>query len=338
MRIIHKTISGFIIFLMLFSAFSPTLAIGKNNHQKIQKRFPLIVTFGDSPAEIQAVERLTMNFPNSLVIDFSNARDLILTTNSPIIYVGHSSEKGIQRFNTIISWTKLGELISNSNSLNHYILGCNSKTIQKMVTNKHVVAFGFEIDALLGADLISYVIYKNNKSIKNLNQILQNILNRIDYLQKNPSSFLPLRFGGEETYTMGIIALTIFIALWPCTSATVAISAGAFAYGLLSVPGALYTLLSTLVAYINGKSVNLAGVLNDLWAIIDAMADVIAGAIGALAWYKAGAAWACFSADTTSNAVATVAKAILLATAIGVVMTSVMIFLIDYVDSDTVIG
>lgn len=68
------------------------------------------------------------------------------------------------------------------------------------------------------------------------------------------------------------------------------------------------------------------------------MADVIVGAIAALAWYKAGAAWACFSTDTASNAVATVAKVILLGAAIGVVMVSVIVFLIDYVDPDIVLG
>lgn len=104
--------------------------------------------------------------------------------------------------------------------------------------------------------------------------------------------------------------------------------------GLLVIAYAVYGLVSILIDMINGKSVSLSSAVNYLWTLITSISSVYIAAISAMAWWKAGVAITCFAADTASNALATVAKVLLLSVAMGIVMSSMILFVYDYVDWD----
>ncbi len=328
---------------MVLSSFAPVLVNNlprevafANNNMTITEVSPIVVMFGYSQEELAAKIQILDNFPNSIIIDFSDV-EMIYQNSNPIIYIGHSSKEGIAYNTKIIEWDKIAYIIENSISNDHFIQGCDSETITSLTasTGKNVVSFNQEIDAIAGALIVTISIAGKLKLDPEIVfYFLRKALTRMIEITLNPEISLPLRLGGEETYTIGLIGLVIAASLYPCTSAVVAISIGVMISGLLVIAYALYGLVNIIIDLINGKSVNFSSAVNYLWTLITTLTSVYAAAISALAWWRAGAAITCFSADTASNAVATVAKVLLLSTALAVIMSSMILFVYDYVDWD----
>ncbi|RMG35690.1 MAG: hypothetical protein D6732_09110 [Methanobacteriota archaeon] len=196
-----KHISGlFFIGILVISGFAPVLADTFNDSNTDVS--PLVVQFGDSIEEQAAIAELKSNFPRAQVVGFSEY-DRIVSFKGSVIYVGHSSNEGIQFNGKTVSWDVLAEIIRTSKSDSHYILGCESSKIAELTqgTGKRVFSFGQKVDAIFGAYFVSFLIFRSR-------QILSDMFLRIHALLYDISSALflsvPEYSGTESGYQIGI--------------------------------------------------------------------------------------------------------------------------------------
>ncbi|RMG28587.1 MAG: hypothetical protein D6732_18755 [Methanobacteriota archaeon] len=178
---------------------------------------PLVVQFGDSVEELAAIAELKSNFPRARVVDFS-AYDMIVSFKGPVIYVGHSSDEGVQYNGKTISWDVLVDIIRISKSNSHYMLGCESSKVIKLTeaSGKQVFAFQTVVDAIMGATLVSYLVFIRTPSFQSINvqQWMKKIEERAEHIFSNPRIFMPLdNFGSNEKLWHSIYAVFMSLAL-----------------------------------------------------------------------------------------------------------------------------
>ncbi len=236
-----KHITGlFFIGILVMSGIAPMLADTFDVSNTAVS--PLVVQFGDSVEELAAIAELKSNFPRARVVDFS-VYERIMAFKGPIIYVGHSSDSGIQYYGKIVSWDVLADMIRHSKSNSHYILGCESLKIMELTksTGKNVFSFTQKVDAILGALVVASLI---SRSIK-IFQKLVTIGGRLIKGEQSPR-YLSY-FGGSEWDGFYFLVASIFLILFPLTMGALGLSTAFKISALLSgglataIQGALYT-------------------------------------------------------------------------------------------------
>jgi len=333
-----------LIILLMMSGIAPILVnslpnkTGTARTTIVENISPLLVMFGSSEAEVAARDQLLQNFPNSYVRDFSISKQQIIEYTGPVIYIGHSFEEGISYRNQIVQWNSLSEIIGKSLSNNHYILGCNSQTISELTaeTDKNVISFGQEVDAIAGANFISLkisIIHNMYKIVKL--SFLSLLFNRMYQLTLDSDQFLPLRLGGEEVNTMGPLFFAMIGTLFPLTGAALALSAAMFTISMLNAATALYNLVSFVLDLTNGENPDASLLLNSMRIIISAYVAVLTNQILKLPWWRQATGFAALSADTAKNAIASVVVVLACAAALASLLYYMTKFTYDFVDSDT---
>ncbi len=203
----------FFIGILVMSGFAPMLA----DTFEISNTFvsPLVVQFGDSVEELAAIAELRSNFPRARVVDFSEY-DRIVSFKGPIIYVGHSSEEGIQYHGKTVSWDVLADMIRISKSDSHYMLGCESSKITELAkdSGKNVLSFEEKVDAIIAANYISFNLQKSFG-------VANKMLTRLRNLLQNPELILTMRYG-EKEHNGHAIAIPVIIAMAVLPSAAFA--------------------------------------------------------------------------------------------------------------------
>ncbi len=165
-----------------------------NNNMATTEVSPTVVMFGSSQEELAAKNQIFENFPNSILIDFSDI-EMIYQNSNLVIYIGHSSKEGIAYNDRIIEWEDIAIIIKKSISNDHFILGCDSETITSLTasTGKNVVSFDTKIDAIVGASFISVMIaFNEGIGIKQLFKFYNQYNERIAEIRNDPSIALLL--------------------------------------------------------------------------------------------------------------------------------------------------
>ena len=259
---------------------------------------PLVVQFGDSVEEMAAIAELKSNFPRARVVDFS-AYDRIVSFTGPIIYVGHSSDQGIQYNGMTVSWDVLATIIRHSKSNSHYMLGCESSKITELLTRNTKTVFSFreEVDAILGSNIISLNLLKNSQQIA---VVANKLLTRLQYLIMNIANPLLLigsypNFKGDEPF-WDVLNFVLLVA-----------SLGISTYGLFkdaikatvaSFILALVDPIANLVGLIT-NGVSLGAFVGSLWGFLPIFVALIASAALKLSFWAALAAGAELAAAST---------------------------------------
>ncbi len=198
----HMT-SLFFIGILVMPGFAPVLTDTFEISNTVVS--PLVVQFGDFVEEMAAIAELRSNFPRARVVDFS-AYDRIVSFKRPIIYVGHSSDQGIQYNGMTVTWDGLADMIHHSKSNSHCILGCESLKIIELTksTGKNVFSFGQKIDALIGAMVISgRIVAQSRPSHTIFQKIIQKLVVRFQDLQY--SNVIPLfLYPTESEYQLAV--------------------------------------------------------------------------------------------------------------------------------------
>ncbi len=204
----------FFIGILVMSGVAPVLADTFEISNTVIS--PLVVQFGDSVEKMAAIVELKSNFPRAHVVDFT-AYHRIVSFKGPIIYVGHSSEEGIQYHGKTVSWDVLVDIISISKSDSHYMLGCEFSKITELTTNskKSIYSFGKKVDALVAANVVSFHLTKSiffaSKTLLRLKNILQGVT-------------IALPSGLGEVEEMGHTAAFIFIFFSAIFTATASVA------------------------------------------------------------------------------------------------------------------
>ncbi|RMG28585.1 MAG: hypothetical protein D6732_18745 [Methanobacteriota archaeon] len=238
---------------------------------------PLVVQFGSSFEEMAAIAELKSNFPRARVVDFS-AYDMIVSFKGSVIYVGHSSEKGIQYRGKTVSWDVLADMIRISKSNSHYILGCKSSKITELVDGnaKNVASFREEVDAILGSNIISLSLLKNSKQIT---VVANKLLTRLQNLIENVVSPMLLigshpNFKGKEPF-WNVLNFVLLVA-----------SLGISAYGLIkdaikaTVASFILSLVDPIANFVGliTNGVSLGAFVGSLWGFLPIFVALIASA------------------------------------------------------------
>ncbi|RMG29420.1 MAG: hypothetical protein D6732_17650 [Methanobacteriota archaeon] len=330
-----KHITGlFFIGILVISGVAPVLA--DTFEVSNTAASPLVVQFGDSVEELAAIAELKSNFLHARIVDFSE-HDTIISYSGPVIYVAHSSDKGILYHGKTVSWYVLAGLIRNSKSDSHYMLGCDSNSISEILSssNMAVVSFSQKIDAILGAIMVSALIKRSIGETSSFFPLLLKLFGRISTITQNPESFLPLYLGGEETYTLGYIFFTIFAFLFPLTNAALAFSVASFAASALHLASYLYDFVVWVLDFVNGKNPDPNKMTYTLYKLITGIVGIVTAKILKLVWWKQPMAYSALNADTAKNAIASVATVILTASALAGIVYYLTLFTFDFIDADT---
>ncbi len=175
----------FFIGILVMSGVAPVLADTFEISNTVIS--PLVVQFGDSVEKMAAIVELKSNFPRARVVDFS-AYHRIVSFTGPIIYVGHSSDSGIQYYGRTVSWDVLANMIRISKANSYYMLGCESSIITELTQNtgKTIFSFRQKVDAIVSALTIKLIIEE-----KPMTSVMSLILSRFSQiLERNaPSPF-----------------------------------------------------------------------------------------------------------------------------------------------------
>ena len=315
------------------SAVLPQIISNQSKGREVTTIAPLLVTFGMTKEEIAAKDQLLKIFPASKIIEFNSFGEII-HYDGPIIYIGHSSKDGIDYNGEIIQWIVISNIIKKSVSDNHYILGCNSEKITELTshTRKHVMAFNFEIDALLGAYAISLSIAKEFGFNNIVHKLLNNLINRFIKIKNDPSKSLLMKLWGEEIYTTGQLFVALIAVLFPLVGATLdLLKVAIFVTSSAAVVAALWNIGDFAI-----HGGDPSALFYYLSVIITIMVNVISSEIYKLAWWKQAEGFSALSADTAKNAIASVAVVLLVAAALAYLAYYLSLFLCDVVDADNV--
>ncbi len=223
---------------MVLSSFAPILVNNlprevntfTTNNTTIAEVSPFIVMFGSSLEELAAVSDLKQNFPKAAIINFNfyEAILVITTTKSPVIWVGHSSENGIDFEGTTLSWNIISNIVQETESDYHYFLACESSIVTKLIKNtgKFVYSFSETVDAIFASNVISILISNIFNGGRNINIFFSKAISRVS-LDANDKDFLPMsnylfdKLGLNEAFLRIGNMLLLFMAIFLPTFAAV---------------------------------------------------------------------------------------------------------------------
>ncbi len=295
---------------------------------------PLVVQFGGSVEEMAAIAELKSNFPRARVVDFSEY-DRVVSFRGPIIYVGHSSDEGIQYRRKTVSWDVLADMIRISKSNSHYMLGCESSKITELTQNtgKNVFSFEEKVDAILGALVVASLISASQKIFRKLLTGIGGLING----ERSPR-YLGY-FGGSEWDGFYFLVASIFLILFPLTMGALGLSTAFKISALLSgglataIQGALYTFTQFIESlFVTKNYVNAFAYFLSFMVLVVIVIDAI---IDGKSYFIKIAAKPLFASEQVASL--TWPKMMLVSAGLASLVVSIFGMLSDYQDSDAII-
>jgi len=169
--------------------------------------FQLAVKMSDDKAVDVAVKTLESNGPKPIVVTYNSPMYHLLVWRAcaGVIWIGHADQNGVLLLNEKVSWEKFAKHIKQTPSKD-IILTCYSQKI--LAYTEEAITFGdTPIDAVIGANLISYIL---TGEIKPLKQAVERAI-KIAIGKEKPT---PLYLSEEETaYWLAVVVLTTIAIL-----------------------------------------------------------------------------------------------------------------------------
>ncbi|MHA2225292.1 MAG: hypothetical protein ACXAC8_08820 [Candidatus Hodarchaeales archaeon] len=167
---------------------------------------PLIVNMDSTSPEVAVTISELKNEISAISVHYNSLQYVIesLRTSSIIIFVGHGGSQGIQTDEKIVDYT---QLIENNPASVIIFAACKSNEAAKLSKTKTVFGFQGEIDGILAANCINYIIGSKapqfTKSEFILERVSDNIVARLIALENGqPEMTLPIvNEGGDGSST-----------------------------------------------------------------------------------------------------------------------------------------
>ena len=163
----------FYIFIIIGLTIVPALSVPIPGLYAIQMDSDSIVR--------SAIRTLSENVPQ---ITFIESKSLKFSTWThrfiePVVWIGHGDKEGIKNFDSKTSWKDFAQDTKRTSSID-IVLACNSDELirRALLTKQDVVTFGEEIDATLGALLVSYAFTQSvmvlDQAVSHYSRLFQN--------------------------------------------------------------------------------------------------------------------------------------------------------------------
>lgn len=155
---------------------------------------PLIVMFGNSAEETEAVKTLESNLQDSIVVEFGSLDYALAKMRciGPIIYVGHGSGDAIAGNLASADSLRINAEIKSSIASTIYLLSCNSADISDSIDSTKVKGFNQAIDAHIGAGVIAVRVLLEFGLLDKAASAFSNLLEIAQLKISGAIPFLPL--------------------------------------------------------------------------------------------------------------------------------------------------
>lgn len=165
---------------------------------------PVVITFGDSDEVEASSDAFAKVYPNVMRFQYKNIHDLrianiISRSNSPLIIIGHGSDKGIfLNSNVEITWQFIGNWVNSLPTTKIFFIACNSSNAIKYI-NKQSFGFSGVVDGITASLYTAANMYSIENNMFAITNLLPSFLSRIESVI-NGDKILALTDKSESGY------------------------------------------------------------------------------------------------------------------------------------------
>ncbi|MFW9768254.1 MAG: hypothetical protein ACFFF9_16475 [Candidatus Thorarchaeota archaeon] len=174
---------------------------------------PVIVTFGNTRAEIASIEVLQTEYPDAITVQYGSLDYYLIKGRcfGPMVYVGHGTGDSIGNADA----RQIILDIKTSPAPYTYLLSCGSNEIANIELSRNIVGFGQVIDADMGALVVALRIAVDFHMVEKVESIFDQFLEIARGKISGQIPILPLAYfsNAERDHFLGALLLSIGIAI-----------------------------------------------------------------------------------------------------------------------------
>lgn len=201
--------------VLVFSTLSFVLQIENQNNAYQETTEPLILKLGNDLAINSAVNILTKNVVNSLVINIDSLRELqsyIENSHSSVFIVGHGSPVGLLVNRKVVSWNIINSI--EFKGKHEYFIACDSAN--GLITNSNkITAFSGVVDSRVASLSSAAINDFYNGETKSAESLLKSAVSYQKDIANGVRSILPLDIFSD---IVNSVPVPSGMSLWISTS------------------------------------------------------------------------------------------------------------------------